>query len=255
MRRIWMIALLMAFVTTLAHTQQTVQPAEAHVSGDQSSAKNISPPELLNQVEGEFSDEARAKRISGRCVVSLIVDKYGIPQNIKITRCSDPSFGKSSIDAAAKYRFKPATKLDGTPVPVMIQVEIEYHWDKGNPLTPIRYEFSSPPGMTSAAAGVDGVYPLSKVYTPPSITKFSDEGYGPVAYSAKENGGCDIVITIDAKGKPSDPQVTHCGDPELEAPAVRSLLMSRYKPGRVNGKAVPMRASIHLEYGDVPPKP
>jgi hypothetical protein len=57
------------------------------------------------------------------------------------------------------------------------------------------------------------------------------------------------------KGKATDPQVTHCERPELEKPAVESLLKSQYEPGIVNGIEVPMRASIHLDYGDSPSKP
>jgi hypothetical protein len=63
------------------------------------------------------------------------------------------------------------------------------------------------------------------------------------------------VLTISTKGKAADPQIKHCERPELEKPAVESLLNSEYKPGMVNGKAVPMRASLHLEYGGDAAKP
>ncbi|MGP8174343.1 MAG: hypothetical protein ACLP7O_07325 [Terracidiphilus sp.] len=36
-------------------------------------------------------------------------------------------------------------------------------------------------------------------------------------------------------------------------PAAQSLLKSHYKPGSVNGKAVPMQVSIHLEHAGFPP--
>ena len=66
---------------------------------------------------------------------------------------------------------------------------------------------------------------------------------------------CDVLLTISEKGKASEPKVAHCNRPELEKPAVESLLKSDYKPGMVNGKAVPMRGSIHLNYGDAPATP
>ena len=87
------------------------------------------------------------------------------------------------------------------------------------------------------------------------MAKFFDEGYGNTAFGSVGNNPCDIVLTISAKGKASDPVVTHCERPTLEKPAVESLLKSKYKPGSVNRKEVPIRASIHLEYGDVPAKP
>jgi hypothetical protein len=73
-----------------------------------------------------------------------------------------------------------------------------------------------------------------------------------IAFYTAGSDACNIVLTISAKGKPSDPQVTSCDRPALEKPAVASLLRSQYKPDRVNGKAVPMRAAIRLEYGDTP---
>jgi hypothetical protein len=87
------------------------------------------------------------------------------------------------------------------------------------------------------------------------LTKFSDEGYGNAAFIFAGNSPCDIVLTIDAKGNPSNAVVTQCEKPMLEKPAIDSLLKSKYKPGSINGKAVAIRASIHLEYGDVPAKP
>jgi hypothetical protein len=85
------------------------------------------------------------------------------------------------------------------------------------------------------------------------MSRFSDEGYGSAAFWSPEKSACDVVLTISAKGKPSDPEVSHCETSSLEKPAVQSLLKSHYKPGSVNGKAVPVRASIHLECGGSPP--
>jgi TonB family protein len=251
-----MIALLMLLGSGLAHAQQTTPPTDTLKPDYQSSAKKINPPRPLIQAEAHYSDEARKKRINGLCVVGLIVDARGNPQNIRIERCTDQVFEKSSLDAVAKYQFSPATTQEGTPVPVKIAVEVEYRlysrndWDKL-----LRYNFNPLPEITSAEPGADGVYPLTKEATPPTVTKFADKGFGAATFDAKGESTCDIVLTIDVQGKAFDPQVTHCDSPALEKPAVQSLLKSKYKPGSVNGKAVPIRASIHLEYADAPAKP
>jgi TonB family protein len=253
MRCLWMVALFLVPATVITPAQQATPSTDATQPAGRSPAQKLTPPKPINNVEAQFSNEARTKKISGRCLVSLVVDAQGNPQLMKITRCTDSSFEKSSLEAAAKYRFKPATTQEGKPVPVTTQIEIEYHLYDGTPVTPIRYRFSSPPGTTSAEPSADGVYPLTNLSTPPTMTKLSDEGYGPLAFASESNGGCDIVLTVSAKGIPSDAQVTHCETPSLEKAAVQSILTSRYKPGMVNGKAVPMRASIHLEYdGDTP---
>lgn len=257
MRRLWMIALALALLATLSHAQQPTPSTDAPVPADQWSSKKIPPPKPLNSVEALFSEDARRRHINqGFCLVSLIVDTQGKPQNIHIIRCSDPSFAENSLKAAAQYRFKPAVTQDGKPVPVKIEVMIDYRlYGAGrDPSTPVLFAFSSPPGTLSLKPDEQGVYTFTKLTTPPAMITFSDEGYGEAAFLIDGKGACDIVLTISAKGKASDPQVIHCVKPVLDKPAVLSLLNSKYKPGQVNGKKVPIRASVHLEYGDIPPK-
>jgi hypothetical protein len=114
------------------------------------------------------------------------------------------------------------------------------------------FGFNSPPGITSPDPDADGIYPLTKFVSPPVITKFYDDGYGLAVFSEDGSSKCDIVITIDVRGKAFNPQIAHCDRPALEQPAVQSLLNSKYTPGKVNGKAVPIRTTIHLEYADIP---
>jgi hypothetical protein len=178
-----------------------------------------------------------------------------MPQKVKLVRCTDPSFEKCSLEAASEYRFKPATTKDGKPVTTTIFLEFNYRMNNNDYPMSVRWGFSSPPGITSADPGADGVYPLTRKSVSPAITRYVDSGYGNMAFSSpKDNGACNIVLTIGTNGKATNPKVTHCESVALEKPAVESLLKSKYKPGMVNGNAVPMRASIHLEYGGNAPK-
>ena len=216
----------------------------------------------INEVEAEYSDEARLKHINGLCLVSMIVDAQGNPQNARIIHCTDSSFEENSLVAVKKYQFKPATTQEGKPFPALISVEINYHLTKspfGNNSNKkhIDRELSMPirAGFISQRDGdslpdSQGVYPFTRSVTGPRVLKLSDKGYGRLAFPHEGNSVCDVVLTISVKGKASDPQVTHCERPELEGPAVESLLKSEYKPGWVLGKEVPMRASVHLEYGE-----
>ena len=255
MRCLLMIALLLILVANPGHAQQATPLAVTPEPADHPAKENINPPKVIKSVDAYFSDDARRKKINGRCMISFTVDVSGMPQDIKVVRCTDPSFEASSLDAVEQYRFKPATTQEGKPVSVKISVEIAYHLvgviDSG---IPIHYIISSPPGTTTSESGPDGVYPLTSLVTPPTMTRFSDEGYGHEVFVHEGNGACDVVLTISAKGKASDPQVIHCERHVLEKPAIQSLLKSNYKPGKVNGKAVPIRAAIHLEYGSVSPK-
>jgi TonB family protein len=88
---------------------------------------NISKPILLNEIEAEYSDYGRKERIQGICVVSLIVDAKGVPQNVHVIRSLEPSLDDNAVDAVKQWRFKPAMKDGTTPVPVMVTVEVDFH--------------------------------------------------------------------------------------------------------------------------------
>ena len=91
------------------------------------SAKDgISASVVLYEPAAEFSDEAWRDKYQGVCVVSMIVDAKGIPQNVHVLRSLGMGLDEKAIEAARKYRFKPAMKKDGTPVPVMLKVEINF---------------------------------------------------------------------------------------------------------------------------------
>jgi TonB family protein len=86
----------------------------------------VSAPQALNSVEAEFSDEARRAKYQGVCLISLIVDAQGNPQNPRVVRALGMGLDEKAIEAVKKYKFKPAMKDGKTPVPVMITVEVNF---------------------------------------------------------------------------------------------------------------------------------
>ncbi|HEY1160839.1 MAG TPA: energy transducer TonB [Terracidiphilus sp.] len=90
-----------------------------HVGG------GVTAPVPLNNVEAEFSDEARRAKYQGICLISLIVDAQGNPQNPRVVRTLGMGLDEKALEAVRKYKFKPAMK-GNTPVPVMITVEVNF---------------------------------------------------------------------------------------------------------------------------------
>ena len=86
----------------------------------------ISAPVALNDVEAEFSDEARRAKYQGVCLISLIVDAQGNPQSPHVVRPLGMGLDEKALEAVRKYKFKPAMKDGKTPVPVMITVEVNF---------------------------------------------------------------------------------------------------------------------------------
>ncbi len=86
----------------------------------------VSAPVPLNQVEAESSDEARRAKYQGVCLISLIVDAQGNPQNPRVVRALGMGLDEKALEAVRKYKFKPAMKDGHVPVPVMITVEVNF---------------------------------------------------------------------------------------------------------------------------------
>ena len=84
------------------------------------------PRRSLHSVEAEFSDEARRAKYQGVCLISLIVDTQGNPQNIRVARALGMGLDEKAIEAIRQYKFKPAMKDGKTPVPVMITIEVDF---------------------------------------------------------------------------------------------------------------------------------
>jgi len=87
---------------------------------------SVSLPIPLYQPEAEYTKEARKKKITGICLIGLIVDAKGISQNVHVVKSLDPGLDKNAIRAVQKYRFQPALKNKTIPVPVAINIEVYF---------------------------------------------------------------------------------------------------------------------------------
>jgi len=86
----------------------------------------ISAPVVIHSVEAEFSDEARRAKYQGVCIISLVVDAQGNPQDIHIARALGMGLDEKAIEAIRQYKFRPAMKDGKTPVPVLISIEVDF---------------------------------------------------------------------------------------------------------------------------------
>ena len=94
-------------------------PRTEHVGGP------VTQPFPLNSVEAEFTQQARDTGIQGKCLIRMVVDRQGMPQNIEVVKSLDPGLDQNAVFSVGRYRFKPAMR-NGEPVPVIITVEVNF---------------------------------------------------------------------------------------------------------------------------------
>ena len=111
--------------------QRTGNVRKPHVKGnyiDRTKAADThgnSAPIPLLVPEAQYSEQAKQRNISGTCLVSLLVDTHGMPQNPRVVRPLGYGLDETAIDAIQNYRFVPAMR-QGKPVSIMMSIAVNF---------------------------------------------------------------------------------------------------------------------------------
>jgi len=73
-----------------------------------------------------YSDNARAAKVSGTVVLSLVVTADGLAENAQIVKGPGYGLEQRAIETVKKWRFRPATGPDGKPVACVVMVEVAF---------------------------------------------------------------------------------------------------------------------------------
>ena len=85
----------------------------------------VSAPKVISQKEPLYTEDARAAKIQGAVVVTLVVDEAGLPRDIRVVRPLGNGLDEKAIEAVLQWRFKPSLK-DGHPVAVHATIEVNF---------------------------------------------------------------------------------------------------------------------------------
>ena len=80
---------------------------------------------LIYHTEAAYTDDARAKNIEGKVVLSITVGTDGVVRDVEVTTPLYPSLDQSAIAAARTWRFEPYLK-DGQPTAKQMSVEVYF---------------------------------------------------------------------------------------------------------------------------------
>lgn len=83
-------------------------------------------PTAIYQPFPEFSDRARQKKQQGNVLVTLVVNREGLAENVRIQRPLGYGLDEKALSYVRTWRFKPA-EVDGEPVAMPISVEVNFH--------------------------------------------------------------------------------------------------------------------------------
>lgn len=87
--------------------------------------KEITAPRVKYEPDPAYSVVAKQARYQGTSVLWLIIGEDGAPRDIRIAKPLGMGLDEEAVRSVSTWKFDPAKK-DGSPVPVMINVEVNF---------------------------------------------------------------------------------------------------------------------------------
>ena len=91
-----------------------------------SSRSKLTVPQLIYQIDPEFSEEARRAKINGTVILVVDVDAEGRPVNIRIAKSLGMGLDEKAMEAVLHWKFRPGRR-DGKPVTMPARIEVNFH--------------------------------------------------------------------------------------------------------------------------------
>ena len=85
----------------------------------------VTAPQILERHEPSYTEEARAARIQGTVLLSVVVQPDGTAGQIKVLRSLDVGLDQKAVETVGTWKFKPGMK-DGQPVSVQATIEVNF---------------------------------------------------------------------------------------------------------------------------------
>lgn len=87
---------------------------------------DVTNPKLVYAPDPEYPKNAAARaRTHVICVIRVIVDRDGVPQDLQVVQSGGKDFDAEATKAVGRYRFEPGLR-NGKPVAVEINIEVNF---------------------------------------------------------------------------------------------------------------------------------
>jgi TonB family protein len=278
MRNLSVVALFALMVTGVSGGQQATSsvpdstanaqpaPVKAYAVGP-----DVTAPELISHDLGPFSTEKCRKKVNGKYVFSLVVDKDGKPSEVMLLEPLGTELGRFAHQIVEADRFKPGIR-DDAPVAVKESLEIYMHTcvvqtkeeaaDKTYRLhlrSQPEQKFRAlprpekPPALDKTfvpATSIDGVpiYRVGNGVSFPIVLNTAEAEFSDEARRAKFQGVCIISVIIDTEGKPRNLHVARKLGMGLDEKAMEAVSQWRFKPAMKDGVPVPVGMNIEVSF-------
>jgi TonB family protein len=85
----------------------------------------VTAPSLIFKAEPQYTEEARAAKVSGTVLLKVVIDTDGGAKDIQVMNGLGMGLDEQAVIAVSRWRFKSGMK-DGVPVPVQAAIEVNF---------------------------------------------------------------------------------------------------------------------------------
>jgi TonB family protein len=189
-----------------------------------------------------YPEEAREQKIQGEVVVKIHVSETGDVESAELVS-GDPILGKSAVDAAKKWKFKPFIK-NGKPVKASTKLPFDFAFSEK-----IMEKGATADGSAksyTAAGPIQSVQIAGEVSRGLLIYQVAPV-YPDDARRAHIEGVVILAATINKDGIISDLGLIS-GHKMLVPAAIGAVQQWRYKPYLLNGSPVAVQTEIRVNF-------
>ena len=87
----------------------------------------VTAPEAIYKPEPGYTQEARAAKLQGTTVLSIVVARDGTVSDVKVIKPLGQGLAESAVETVKTWKFKPAMK-EGQPVACRVSVEVSFRF-------------------------------------------------------------------------------------------------------------------------------
>jgi TonB family protein len=217
----------------------------------------VQESKLMRKIVPAYPELAKRAHIDGVVTLQVDINEDGTVTAVRVLD-GHPLLQQAAIDAVKQWRYS-TTLLNGEPVPVQTTVNVEFKLSGVEFVQP-----TTTPAVTGMISGITGgASPQSANPAPPSprgtpvrvggavqeskIISKVDPVYPPLAKQARVEATVILEVTVNEQGEVASVRVLQ-SHPLLEQAAIDAVKQWRYSPTLLNGVAVPVVATVTVEF-------
>lgn len=155
----------------------------------------LQPPQLLRDVEADYTDEAVDARVEGAVILELTINTAGDVSKVEVVEGLGYGLDESAAEAARQFKFEPA-RLNGEPIPVSLNFTVRFSL----PILPA--EFTGVVLDPDSGEGIEGaevriVY-TGDAYEPKPEASAISEADGSFYFGNVPPGPYQVFLQVDA---------------------------------------------------------